>query len=70
MKEALEEYDMTWRQYFDGKGWENEVSQYYGVTAIPATYLVGPEGKVVGNNLRGPRLEAAVKEHLTEEASE
>ena len=70
MKEALEEYDMTWRQYFDGKGWENEVSQAYGVSAIPATYLVGPKGKVVGNNLRGPRLEEAVQKHVAEAASE
>ncbi len=48
---------MTWRHHFDGKGWKNEVAQAYGVNSIPATYLVGKDGKVVAVGLRGEKLE-------------
>ena len=29
----------------------------YGVNAIPMTFLVGPDGKIVAKGLRGPSLE-------------
>lgn len=61
----LKEKDMTWPQYFDGKGWENEVSTKYGVNSIPATYLLGKDGKIIGKDLRGDALEAAVKTATT-----
>lgn len=51
---------MTWAQYFDGKGWENELAQKYGVSSIPATYLLDREGKIIGVGLRGEKLEQAV----------
>ncbi len=51
---------MTWPQYFDGKGWQNELAVKYGVESIPFTVLIGPDGKIIGTDLRGERLEAAV----------
>ena len=48
---------MTWRHHFDGKGWKNEVAVAYGVQSIPATYLVGKDGKIVAVGLRGEKLE-------------
>jgi len=48
---------MTWRQYFDGTGWDNKLAKRYGVTAIPATYLLDRDGKIAAKNLRGPALE-------------
>ncbi|HVU23928.1 MAG TPA: redoxin domain-containing protein [Opitutus sp.] len=48
---------MTWRQYCDEQGWSNKLAKRYGVTAIPATYLLGPDGKIVAKDLRGPALE-------------
>jgi len=52
--------NMTWPQFFDGKGWSNKLAVRYGVTSIPATYLLDREGKIIGRNLRGEALEAAV----------
>ncbi len=67
-KAALEtfiaEKKMPWPQYFDGKGWENELAQHFGIRGIPATFLVGKDGKIVGANLRGEELENAVKKAL------
>ncbi len=46
------ENGMVWPQYFDGKGWENEISSKYGIDGIPAMWLVGKDGKVVSTNAR------------------
>ena len=51
---------MTWPQYYDGQGWQNKLAVKYGVEAIPFAVLVGPDGKVIGKELRGEELEAAV----------
>lgn len=56
-KAFVADHHMTWPQYFDGKGWENSVSKKYGVNSIPATYLIGADGKILAKNLRGPALE-------------
>ena len=60
----LKEKDMTWPQYFDGKAWENEVSTKYGINSIPATFLLGKDGKIIGKDLRGDALDTAVKTAL------
>ena len=44
----IKEKNMTWPMYFDGKGWENKLSTKYGVVSIPATYLLGRDGKIIG----------------------
>ncbi len=56
----LEKQKMTWRQYFDGKGWGNKLAGKYGVNSIPATFLLDGEGKIIAANLRGEELETAV----------
>ena len=58
------EKQMTWPQYCDGKGWESKLATTYGITSIPATYLLGRDGKIIGKDLRGDALEAAVKAAL------
>jgi len=55
---------MTWVQYFDGQGWQNKLAGKYGVNSIPATYLLDGEGTIIGKNLRGQELEAAVMKAL------
>jgi len=64
MLKAMEKYGMTWRQTFDGRGWENKVSTAYDIRAIPAVYLIGPDGKIVTNKVRGAKLEAELAKLL------
>ena len=64
LKEFIKTNKMPWPQYFDGKGWANEIAQQYGIGSIPATFLIGKDGKVVASNLRGKALEEAVAESL------
>ncbi|MGM0599514.1 MAG: TlpA family protein disulfide reductase [Candidatus Rifleibacteriota bacterium] len=53
----IEENNMPWPQYFDGKGWKNEVGPTYGIQSIPTMYLLDKDQKVISNNLRGENLE-------------
>jgi len=55
---------MTWAQYFDGKGWENKLAGKYGVRSIPFTLLIGPDGHIIGKDLRGEKLGAAVEKAI------
>ncbi len=64
MLAAMKEKGMTWRQYFDGLGWKSKVGSQYGIHAIPATYLVGPDGKIIAGNVRGKRLEEELEKAL------
>jgi len=57
--------DMNWPQYSDGYGWTNVLVLKYGVTAIPHTILIGPNGRIIGNNVHGEGLENAVAEAMT-----
>lgn len=55
---------MPWQQYFDGKGWSNQLAKKYGVESIPMDYLLDRHGVVVGKELRGKELGAAVQAAL------
>ncbi len=55
---------MTWPQFFDGQGWSNELAVKYGVESIPFTVLIGPDGKIIGTDLRGEALGEAVGKAL------
>jgi len=56
--------NMPWPQHFDGKGWGNELAKKYGIGSIPATFLIGADGKIVATDLRGEALEKTVGKHL------
>lgn len=60
----LKAKNMTWQQFFDGKGWKNKVAEKYQVHSIPATYLVDKDGKLIASNLRGDALETALAKVL------
>ncbi len=57
---------MTWPQYFDGKGWANDISSRYGINAIPAAWLVDKKGLVRTTQARGADLATQVKALLAE----
>lgn len=64
LESFIKDKKMSWQQYFDGKGWHNELAVKFGVNSIPATYLLDGEGKIIGKDLRGPALEEALAEAL------
>jgi len=64
LADFVKTHDMPWPQYFDGKGWGNEVAATYSIQAIPAMFLLDKEGKIVSTNARGPKLEEEVRRYL------
>ena len=56
---------MTWPQFFDGKGWKNEISTKFGIHSIPQMWLVDKKGNLV--DLQGRQnLEAKVEKLLAQ----
>ncbi|WP_316836684.1 TlpA disulfide reductase family protein [Pedobacter nutrimenti] len=53
---------LTWTHVSDLKGWANAAAAEYGVKAVPASFLIGPDGKVVGRDLRGEALNKKLAE--------
>ena len=58
------EQNMTWGQYFDGLMWQNKLASKYGITSIPATFLLDGQGTIIGKDLRGEDLDKAVAKAL------
>ncbi|AOM78006.1 TlpA disulfide reductase family protein [Pedobacter steynii] len=63
--QAIEKDGLTWTQLSDLQGWKNAASTLYGVRGIPANFLIDPQGKIVGKDLRGEALEKKLEELLT-----
>lgn len=61
-KKAIKDDAMPWTQVSDLKGWENEVSTYYGIRGIPSTLLIDPNGKIIAKDLRGEILNKKLEE--------
>lgn len=63
-KEAIKKDGITWPQVSDLKHWDCEPAKQYGVTSIPATFLLDKDGKIIAKNLRGDELEKAIENAL------
>jgi thiol-disulfide isomerase/thioredoxin len=55
---------MPWVQAFVGDAEGSRVLKGYGVSAIPATFLIGPDGKVIAKGVRGDEIKGAVAKAL------
>ncbi len=64
LKSFLKDNEMSWRQYFDGEGWNNKIGRKYGIRSIPATFLLDGNGKIIEKDLRGEKLEEAVEKAI------
>jgi peroxiredoxin len=66
--EAIAKDGLTWTHVSDLKFWNNEVSKMYGIHAIPANFLIDPNGKIIAKNIRGEALQAKLAEILGNKA--
>lgn len=62
--EAIKKDGLTWTQVSDLKGWDNEARKLYGISGVPANFLVSEEGKIIGSHLRGEELNKKLVEVL------
>jgi peroxiredoxin len=56
--------DIRWIQGFLGEWQKSPVPDLYGVEGIPAIFLIGPDGKIVARDLRGPAIDQAISAAL------
>jgi peroxiredoxin len=61
---AIKDDGLAWTQVSDLKFWYNEVAVKYHIQSIPQNFLIDPNGKIVGRNLRGADLQAKLCELL------
>ncbi|MCL3778791.1 AhpC/TSA family protein [Prolixibacteraceae bacterium JC049] len=61
-KQAIKDDQLTWAHISDLKGFNSEFSAKYQVRAIPATFLLDKDGKIIAKNLRGESLVNKLKE--------
>jgi len=69
-REHIKNHGYVWTQGLLGNWRQDRVTLAWGVEAIPAVYLIGPEGKIVGMNLRKERTRAAVEAELNKYKAE
>ena len=64
-KEALLSFtkrnQMTWAQYFDGEGWGNKFGKQFGISGIPAMWLIDKQGNLRDSNARANLAEKVEK---------
>ena len=63
---AIENDKMNWYHVSNLMEWQDPVARKYGVTAIPATYLLDENGVIIDKNLRGDALVSKMQELLGE----
>ncbi len=60
---AIEQDGLIWPNHVsDLKGWKSMVTKLYGFSSIPYTVLVGKDGNIIAEGLRGEALEQKLKE--------
>jgi peroxiredoxin len=53
---AIKKDGLPWAQVSDLLYWKNAIALKYGVKAVPANFLIGPDGVLIARDLRGDDL--------------
>ncbi|PVD51407.1 alkyl hydroperoxide reductase [Terrimonas sp.] len=61
---AIHDDNLTWTHVSDLQFWNNAAARLYGIESIPQNFLLDPQGKIIGKNLRGAELLETLEEVL------
>ena len=59
---VVKDEKLSWLQGYLGP--DSPVTEAYGATAIPATFLIGADGRVLARDLRGEQTQTAIEKAL------
>ena len=59
---AVKDDNLTWIHVSDLQYWQNAAARLYGVNAIPQSFLLDKDGKIIAKGLRGEQLEKKLAE--------
>jgi peroxiredoxin len=63
--QAIQQDGLIWPNHVSElQAWNGPLNQLYGIQSIPKTFLLDRKGRIVAQDLRGPALEAKLKEIL------
>lgn len=62
--QAVKQDRLTWQQAGELKDFEGETVKLYQVEAIPSSFLIDPQGKIIARDLRGEELNAFLNKTL------
>jgi peroxiredoxin len=63
-EKAINADNLTWYHVSDLKGWKNEAAGLYSIKAVPTSFLLDKDGKIIAKNLRGEALHKKLAELL------
>ena len=61
---AIGDDNLTWDHVSELKQWDAPTAQLYNISAIPASFIINPEGVIIAKNLRGEALNEFLKKNL------
>ena len=62
--QAIKDDGLEWSHVSNLKYWQDPIAQKYNVRAIPASFILNEDGKILAKNLRGNALDAKISELL------
>jgi len=63
-QDAIKEDHLAWTHVSDLKYWQSQAVEIFHFSGIPFNVLIDPQGKIIGQGLRGDELENKLKEVL------
>jgi thiol-disulfide isomerase/thioredoxin len=63
-RDGIKKDNATWQHISDLTGWKTPLAARYNVSALPASFLLDPAGRILAKDARGPRLAALLEQHL------
>ena len=61
---AIDDDGLIWNHVSNLKFWQDPIAKLYNIRAIPASFIIDQEGRIIDKNLRGARLAARISEIL------
>ena len=62
LRKFIKDKQLVWPQVFGEKAGASRMADLFGAGAIPATFLIGPDGRIIAVNLGGKQLADKVRE--------
>jgi thiol-disulfide isomerase/thioredoxin len=63
-KKAIQKDKISWMQVIDPRGWEAQTAIDWNIYALPTSYVINSDGKLLAMDLEGKDLEKLLKELL------
>jgi peroxiredoxin len=62
--QAIQQDQLNWTHVSDLSFWNNAVAKLYRIQSIPQNFMLDPEGRIIGKNLRGEALDSFLEQVL------